>query len=197
MEKNYWEKVYDNNNIPKTPSNFAEFCLEYFQPKSTILDIGCGNGRDSIFFSENDFRVFAFDQSETSIKLLKQEYPTNPSFSVADIKNFNFSGLNINVAYSRFLLHAISESTFNDLFENIYNLLPSGGIFVSESRSDRTHISEVGQTFDPHFRRLINLNELLNYSLSKKFKVLYHIEDTGLSVYEDEDPFIIRLILQK
>lgn len=197
MEKKYWEEVYCRDDVPTTPSNFAKFCLDHFSPKSTILDIGCGNGRDSIFFSKQGFRVFAFDQSENSINLLKNKYTTNPSFSVADIDKFDFSDYNINIAYARFLLHAISESTFEKLFDNIFDLLPRGGIFATESRSDRTPISEVGHTFEPHFRRLINFEELLSFSTFKKFKILYSTEEKGLSAYQDEDPHIIRLVLQK
>ena len=197
MEKDYWEEVYGEDSIPTTPSNFANFCLDYFSPDSIILDIGCGNGRDSIFFSKKGFRVFAFDQSETSIKLLKNNHKTNPLFSIADINNFNFSDYDINVAYARFLLHAISEQTFERLFDNVYDLLPKGGLFATESRSDRTEISEVGQTFSPHFRRLINLKNLLSFSSSKNFEIIYYTEEKGLSVFEEEDPYIIRLILRK
>ena len=38
--------------------DFAKFCLDYFPKDSHILDIGCGNGRDAVFFSEKGFRVF-------------------------------------------------------------------------------------------------------------------------------------------
>ena len=70
-------------------------------------------------------------------------------------------------------------------------------MFATESRSDRTQISDVGKTFSPHFRRLINLESLLRFSSSKKFKIVYYTEEKGLSVFENEDPYIIRLILQK
>ena len=36
--------------------------------KKSLIDIGCGNGRDSIFFSKNNFHVTGIDISQKAIK---------------------------------------------------------------------------------------------------------------------------------
>lgn len=40
--------------------------------KQTILDIGCGSGRDSVFFANKGFEVVAIDGSKSLIDLAKQ-----------------------------------------------------------------------------------------------------------------------------
>ena len=40
--------------------------------KQTILDVGCGSGRDSIFFADQGFDVTAIDGSQNLIDLAKQ-----------------------------------------------------------------------------------------------------------------------------
>ena len=52
MNKEYWETFYAQNSEPFKPSSFANFCLKYMPDEATILDVACGNGRDSIFFAE-------------------------------------------------------------------------------------------------------------------------------------------------
>lgn len=41
--------------------------------RRTILDLGCGNGRDSIYFSRSGLNVTAIDASDSVIRQLKQE----------------------------------------------------------------------------------------------------------------------------
>ena len=197
MDKDYWENFYNNNKDPFPPSYFAKFCLDYFPKDSHILDIGCGNGRDSVFFSEKGFRVFACDQSEVAINFLKSKYINNPYFFVSDILDLTNHHSKVNVVYARFVLHAILDSELLNLIENIYKLLPPGGLFMSESRSDKTNISEVGKNFDPHFRRLLNSENLRKSISDNNFVIDYFSEDTGFAPYKDENPFMIRLIVRK
>ena len=47
----YWNKYYEKNSAPVEPSLFAKYVAEELQPGKTLLELGCGNGRDSLFFS--------------------------------------------------------------------------------------------------------------------------------------------------
>ena len=48
----YWDNFYSGVDLKLgIPSQFAAFvAMEYLEKVNTILDIGCGNGRDSVFF---------------------------------------------------------------------------------------------------------------------------------------------------
>ena len=58
-KKYYWNKYYKQNKfLNSKPSNFSKFCYNKFIKKvknKNILDIGCGNARDAIFFSKKGF----------------------------------------------------------------------------------------------------------------------------------------------
>jgi len=45
----HWNKFYKKFKLLK-PSNFSKFIFRKLKKSKIIFDIGCGNGRDTIFF---------------------------------------------------------------------------------------------------------------------------------------------------
>ena len=50
---NYWDNYYANSDLNSKliPSQFAAFVAGELKKNSYIIDIGCGNGRDSFFLA--------------------------------------------------------------------------------------------------------------------------------------------------
>ena len=72
MQKNnlikYWNQFYKKESI-RHESTFARFTLKKINiKKSRVLDIGCGNGRDSYFFNKKGFKVTGIDISKKAIQ---------------------------------------------------------------------------------------------------------------------------------
>ena len=65
----YWNSYY-NKKIKFKESSFARFVFKFISgsKKKKLIDIGCGNGRDSIFFSKKGYTVTGIDISKTAIK---------------------------------------------------------------------------------------------------------------------------------
>ena len=74
MDKKYWTDYYKTDNAPQKPSYFAMDIADMLHPNKKMLELGCGNGRDSIFFSEKGIYVTAIDQAESSINNLSKKY---------------------------------------------------------------------------------------------------------------------------
>ena len=50
-EINYWNNYYKSKSKRFPNSDFSEFALDKIEKTSSlIIDIGCGDGRDSYFF---------------------------------------------------------------------------------------------------------------------------------------------------
>ena len=54
MNLQHWNNYYSENSKPFQESDFATFVLKQLTKNSTIIDIGCGNGRDSVFFAKKE-----------------------------------------------------------------------------------------------------------------------------------------------
>ena len=48
--------------------------LKYLSPGCKLLDLGCGSGRDSVYFSSLGFRVTAMDGSEALCRRVKENH---------------------------------------------------------------------------------------------------------------------------
>ena len=76
----YWNEFYRRDFV-HVPSQFCVFVSTYINSNSTVVELGCGNGRDSHFFSNMNFRVIGVDLSLSAI-----ETSTENSNSNKDIK---------------------------------------------------------------------------------------------------------------
>ena len=210
MDLNYWDNFYKNRKAVNYPSPFAEFCLKNFLIKnSIILELGSGNGRDAFYFSENKHTVFAVDQSTEVVSLDKEKINfssngrklkfINSDFVTMDYNKF----LGVNTIYSRFTMHSVDEKSELIVLEHAYNLLEPGGQFLIEARTTKDSLFGVGRKvadnsfFSDHFRRFIDSQVFIKKVMDVGYQITYFIESDSLSVYRDEDPFLMRVVLTK
>jgi 2-polyprenyl-3-methyl-5-hydroxy-6-metoxy-1,4-benzoquinol methylase len=74
----YWDEYYKKDAAPSFPSPFAGYVANKLRTKQNILEIGCGNGRDSKFFSSKGHHVTGLDRSGEAIELCKSLYSNEP-----------------------------------------------------------------------------------------------------------------------
>ncbi|RUO75334.1 class I SAM-dependent methyltransferase [Idiomarina seosinensis] len=94
---------------------------------SRILDAGCGSGRDALAFSDQGFKVAAFDASE---KMVEQAQKLLPN---ADIKRATFSDYSSDETFDAIwacasLLH-VPEDELPGVLSHLSNFLAPEGVF--------------------------------------------------------------------
>jgi SAM-dependent methyltransferase len=207
MDKQYWDTFYKNHSSRDDIlecSTFASFCCDnFFKESKIIVDLGCGNARDAQHFARNHL-VYGIDQSIDdqvinanklpSLKLIEQDF-------VYDQYDFCEK---VDVFYSRFTIHSITKQDQKELLPKVYNLLDSGGLFCIEVRTTKDpkfgvgkHICDTTYFNDGHTRRFVDSQKFLNTALFLGFKLLYFNEQDNLSVYKDDNPVLMRIILEK
>ncbi len=92
MSTNYEEYYKESRNALGEPTKvFVEFFQSLGNPKLSVLDVGCGQGRDALFIARLGHVVTAVDLSPTGIKHLMEDAETEAlpiEGIVADIREF-------------------------------------------------------------------------------------------------------------
>lgn len=204
-DKHYWAKFYQNNQSPFLPSLFAKFILKYAPKNAQLLELGCGNGRDSVFFYEKGMRVKAIDACKSEIEYLKANYAKNNlEFENADFCALNEISNAYDVIYSRFTLHSITKSEQESLLPFVYKALKAQGIFCVEARGLKNSLYNQGLAsgdnafiYDEHYRRFLDFEILCDELKILGFNLLFAKEDKGFAPFKNEDDIFIRIIAQK
>ena len=206
-------KKYNINSLPKDVKEIlkglqiADTQFKMQQDNLKLIDIGCGNGRDSIFFANKNIEVLGIDSSRTVIKLNNHYFKNkNISFKNLDIEKTNSKKLDkFDIIYSRFFLHAINKSQEKKFFNLINVLSIKNKTYVMlEFRTTKDKLLQKGkkisnnENFTDHYRRFIDTEALIKkIKKINNFKIVYFIERKGLSKYKYDNPTLARLILKK
>ncbi len=205
-DSDYWNQYYEGGNAADDPSLFAGFALTQMECGKNLLELGCGNGRDSLFFFKNGLNVIGIDASVSIICELQKKYHDIDICFVCDdfvCSPTIFVG-QYDYVYSRFSLHAINEQQEEEVIENVYNGLKQYGKFFIEVRSVHDEIYGLGRQvgknsyiYQGHFRRFVEMKELIDKLKQYHFTVTYAKEQIDFAPYGDSNPPIIRIIAEK
>lgn len=206
MDYKYWNEYYKKKVAPSEPSKFAEDILKYLESGKKLIELGCGNGRDAIFLSNNKINVTAIDQSESSINNLKSNASSDYINFVADdfIETKLLEAESFDYVYSRFTLHSISEEQENKLINRVYKALKKDGLLLIEVRSVKDEIFGLGEKiarntyiYNNHCRRFVVLEELVEKLKTIGFEIDFVDEDNNYAIYKELNPIVIRIIARK
>lgn len=107
-----------------------------FRPDMKILDAGCGEGRNAIYFLNTGFQVFGIDANETAIQYIRYVSKTlNPAydshrFQIGKLEEIPFHTSAFDAVICSAVLHfAEDERNFWEMVNEILRVLKSGGIF--------------------------------------------------------------------
>lgn len=203
----HWKDYYKSNTAPQNCSSFAEYVHKNIVDSNfqSVLDIGCGNGRDSFYFSNNNLDVTAIDYSMEAIESCKNNDHLNKikfySGKIDDISELYSS--KYDCIYSRFVLHAMPLKEEKIVINESFQMLNDGGKFYIECRSTEDPLFRKGEVIssnersEGHYRRFIDFNELKSRLIDAGFDIEESIESNGLAIYKDDDPVVIRIIAKK
>jgi len=184
MDKPFWEQTYKNKNIStfsKGPTEDLGKYANLIQNNSIILDVGCGEGRNSIYLAKLNHNVEAFDLSEAGIekaRTIAQSIGLNIKFWVQDIKDFTFEK-EYDVILSHGVLH-LPEKIYRDHFiakaqkSTKIGGLNFIGIFTNRLPATPDNL--------PFTKGLFNVGELPEKY--NGWEIIHHLEGT----FSDEHP---------
>ena len=206
-DRAYWESYYAARKAPFAPSLFARYTFENnLKRGDSLIELGCGNGRDAIYFAEHGIRVDAVDQCANEMDYLAKAYQRDGlRFRAGDFTRLE-SGATFRHVYSRFTLHSISSERQVALLKWIAAVLEPGGHFHLEARGKKNELYRRGDAvagepdayiFEGHFRRFLDLDETCAALKFAGLHIVEAVEAPGFSPFGDQDETFIRIVARR
>ena len=150
-----------------------------------LLDVGCGNGRNLIYFLRNGYEVFGVDPQPHAVETVKELStalaPDNPleNFIVCTAEDLPFTDATFDLVISSAVLHFAKDvQHFDSMLQAMFRVLKPGGYFFARLASDigiEHLVKPLGNSRyllpDGSERFLINEQVLLQYT--NKLGALY------------------------
>lgn len=207
----YWDNYYTENiskiNAAPQPSLFArDMYLKYMEAGKDIIELGCGNGRDSLYFVQKGLNVTGIDASQVAISKLQENCSMHNCVFICDdfVNAESIYQIQYDYCYSRFTLHAINEQQEVLVLRKAYDMLKKDGYFFIEARSIHDGKCGMGQRveknayiFDGHYRRFIDLTELVSKLKCLGFSIVEQVESDKFAPQKGEDAVCVRVVAQK
>ena len=199
----YWEKFYKKIRKKRLPqSRFANFVLKRINRNCTLLDFGCGDGRDTFFFSKYLKKSIGIDSCKYIIKennLIKNKkifflnYNIKNKNLYPNLKKLIYNKSN-NIVYARFFLHSLTNTEIKFFFLIAKKIIKKNGRIFVEYRTEKDKKNK--KIFKNHYRNFINPKNLENILIKLNLKSIFFKEGKGMAKYKNEDAFVARHIIK-
>ena len=200
----HWDETYKMEDFfGAKPSLFAENSLEIFKQAGVeeILELGCGQGRDTWLFATNGLKVYAIDYSDAGICQMREKAKEKAldkliTLKVRDVRRgIPLPDESIDAIYSHmfFNMEFLEEEIFS-IFQECLRVLRPGGLNIFSVRSEH----------DPHYQKFTHLDEDM-YQNPMGFAVHFFTQDKierlsegyeieSIEEFEDPDPPFTKML---
>jgi hypothetical protein len=212
IEEVYWADFYARTSYD-TGSSFFDLVNSRADLPDMVIDIGCGDGRDSYAFARAGRKVVGLDRSHVAIahatkKAQELRLTSTVEFTACDVSDAENLGATLTAArgenagqpvlfYARFFLHSIPEDVQRAMMTVIQQCSRHGDHFAAEFRTDKDEVT--AKVHGDHYRRFQN-GPSFGGQLSQEYGFttkLVEQEGNGFSPYKGEDPHLYRIIARR
>lgn len=135
-----WQKRWSSLNAQLRPNNFARRAFALLKPShNTLLDLGCGNGQDSMYFAKKGLKVTAVDWAESGLdnvrKIAVQKNIKSLEVVQQNLTHLDFPAHSFDVIYAHLSLHYFDDQTTKEIFNGVYRILKKDGLLFVKCKS--------------------------------------------------------------
>ena len=170
----YWDKSFEIYSVNK--EEYSQWLVKYINIikncKTSVLDLGCGVGCDSILLTENGFDVIACDFSKIALGRLNRDNKNIKTLLLDISKPLPFENNSFDVVVADLSLHYFDEQTTKNVMQEIKRILTQNGILIARvnSMQDFNHGAGQGEKLEENYyfvkgykKRFFDRNEIEKY----------------------------------
>lgn len=204
----YWNLFYRARaETLAVPSQFALFALGEAAPDAVFVDLGCGTGRDAIYFASTGRRVVGVDGSEAAVEHCRKTAEKHgvaarflsSAIDAGDlvdrVKDALGDTSGPTTVYARFFIHAINDAEEKALLASAARLCGADGMLAVEFRTRRD--ASLAKVTGAHYRRFVDPQAFIANAAEAGFECRYFVEGFGYAKYKDDDAHVARCILTR
>ena len=158
-QRQHWNHAHKEQWLHAHSEHQTEFADEVnkaLTPHSKVLELGCGEGNDSIYFAKEGHDVVATDFSDIAIAQDKERWiHDHLRFEEQDISQpFKFADNSFDNVYARLSLHYFPDQTTKAVFQEIKRVLKPGGSLYFMCKATSDSIYGKGEEIEPDMYEL-------------------------------------------
>jgi len=203
----YWQEQHKKYAIKDwivKPTLFAQKIINFLPKNGKLVDLGAGQGQDSLFFCQNNFKVTSTDFCQNAINISKdRNHCSNIDFQIVDLsKKMPFEDNSFDIVYSHMALHYFNHKETQKLFNEINRILKKDGIFATLANTINDPEVQNSQKIEGEYflspvgikKRFFSIG-YFNKLIEGKYKI-YILNEKG-ETYKDENKNLIQFVGQK
>lgn len=138
------------------PSEHIDEFLELLPTNGKILDVGCGNGVDSINVKNKGFDVVGVDMSDKMLDIARSKYP-GIDFRLGDMRKLDFDEDEFDGIIASCSLIHIPKKDVPKTLEQFATFLKQGGVIYIQLQSGKSEELFIDEPFKPDERLFLNI----------------------------------------
>jgi SAM-dependent methyltransferase len=207
----FWDRLYqaDNSFFGEEPSTSAISCYDKYLEKNNLkkmLELGCGQGRDTLFFASKGIDIAALDYSSVARnRLIKRAKETNLTSNIHtstfDARNNNaipFDKDEFDAVYSHMFFNMrFTWTKMRFIFQEIRRVMRSRGLnfFSVRNHNDRSY--GMGRKIENDGEAIYDLDGFqIRFFTEQQIKAL--VEEERFEILDikqtDEEPVTLYLV---
>jgi len=132
-------------------SHEAKFLMSYLSKKGinsgTFLDIGCGYGRDSIYFNNSGYKVWEIDFAEEGIKLAEDKCK-EIEFTVGNAQSLPYADNSFDICFCNYVIHWLKKEERKSVIAETFRVAKTDSIVAFSIPMFGTDVDDVIFTYE-------------------------------------------------
>jgi SAM-dependent methyltransferase len=176
--QDYWLKKhtkYLSEDWITKPTIFATEIVQYLPKSGKLLELGCGQGQDSKYFTDLCYEVTATDFSQFALDQIKD---SRIDIKILDLKNrLPLDKESFDIVYCHLGMGYFTDNQTQKIFDEVYSVLKPRGIFAGLFNSTDDPETKIGVFLEEDYylvdeikKRYFSIDSVKNYA--KQFDLL-------------------------